>query len=202
MMKIVFFHGSMQSGGIERTISLLSNLYCKRGEVPDARLLMIGEGSQCPQLEVLITAYHLEDSVTLLGFRKNPFAYLAKSALYVLSSYTEGFPNALVEGMTFPPAVAVDCKSGPREILSDGAIDHVCKGFEEADYGILVQPSEKREFCEALTENDRSLADAILSVLTDPVKSKVLQEKAQSRVEAFSYAAYRKALLSLLEGIY
>lgn len=170
-----------------------------RDQVFDAQLLMIGEGSLRPQLEALVKAYHLQNSVTLLGFRKNPFAYLEKSSLYVLSSYSEGFPNALVEGMAFLPAVAVDCKTGPREILSDGPVSYVCRGWEEADYGVLVQQAETRAFNEMLTEDDRVLADAMLSVLMDPAKTKALQAKAQSRVAAFSYEAYRKTLEAMLE---
>lgn len=173
-----------------------------RAQIPDAQLLMIGEGALRPQLEALVEIYHLQDSVSLIGFRKNPFAYLAKSKIYVLSSYSEGFPNALVEGMTFLPAVAVDCKTGPREILSDGPMDRVCVGCEEADYGVLVQPAGKREFCEKLTLDDHILADAILLVLQDPKRSKNYQKKAQARVQVFSYEAYRKALLRFLEGIY
>lgn len=168
-------------------------------QVPEAQLLIIGEGAERPKLESLIAAYHTEDSVTLMGFRKNPFAYLSKSSLYVLSSYSEGFPNALVEGMTFLPAVSVDCKTGPREILSNGDITRVCKRWEEADYGILVPPAEKREFCADLTDDDHILAEAIISVLTDPVKAKALQEKAQSRVKAFSYEAYRENLMKIFE---
>ena len=168
-------------------------------EIPDAQLLLIGEGSQRTQLVKLIKYHSLEICVTLLGFRKNPFAYLSKSSLYVLSSYAEGFPNSLVEAMTFLPVVAVDCKSGPREILSDGPMELVCEGWEEVDYGILVQPTRNRSFSETLIEEDRILAEAMLSVLTDPEKTKTLQEKAKYRAQAFSHEAYRMNLMKILE---
>ena len=168
--------------------------------MPDAQLLIIGEGSLRQKLDNLISLYDLESCVTLLGFRKTPFSYLAKSALYVLSSYSEGFPNALVEGMTFLPAVAVDCKSGPREILSDGPVDRVCQSWEEVEYGILVKPAEKREFSYELTDDDHFLANAILSILSDPVKARNLQSKARLRAEVFSYETYRQNLIKIFEG--
>lgn len=168
-------------------------------QILDAQLLIIGEGCQRAQLESLVKAYHLENCVTLIGFRNNPFAYLAKSSLYVMSSYSEGFPNALVEGMVFLPTISVDCKTGPREILCNGPIENVTVGWEEVNYGILVQPAKNREFCQELTQDDRCLADAIISVLLDNVKAKELQAKAQSRVAEYSYEVYRKTLSEILE---
>lgn len=192
----VVAHGRLEE--VKNYPRLIKAFSLVREKIADAQLLIIGEGSQRKPLEDLISTYRLQDCATLIGFRKNPFAYLAKSTLYVLSSYSEGFPNALVEGMTFLPAVAVDCKTGPREILSDGPVDRICRGWEDADYGVLVQPADRREFCQALTEDDRILADAILWVLTNPQKAKVFQSKAQLRVEAFSYATYRKNIQKLL----
>ena len=170
-----------------------------RAQISDAQLLIIGEGPERQRLEQLISTYHLEDCVTLPGFRGNPFAYLAKASLYVLSSYSEGFPNALVEGMTFLPAVAVDCKTGPREILSDGPCDRICRGWEEAEHGILVQPAADRVFCPDLTEDDRLLAEAMLAVLSDPQKANTLKKKAENRVKDFSYEMYGKRLVEILE---
>ena len=196
-LNTIVTHGRLEE--VKNYPRLIKAFSLVQGKVPNSQLLIIGEGSLRPKLEVLIKAYHLENSVTLLGFRKNPFSYLANSALYVLSSYSEGFPNALVEGMTFLPTVAVDCKTGPREILSDGPADCVSIGWEDAKYGVLVQPAEIRKFYETLTEDDHILADAILSILKNPAKAKNMKEKAQSRVEDFSYTAYREALINLFE---
>lgn len=191
-------HGRLEE--VKNYPRLIKAFYLVKKALPDAQLLIIGEGSLRQKLDNLISLYDLESCVTLLGFRKTPFSYLAKSALYVLSSYSEGFPNALVEGMTFLPAVAVDCKSGPREILSDGPVDRVCQSWEEVEYGVLVQPAEKREFCDELTDDDHFLANAILSILSDPVKARNLQSKARLRAEVFSYETYRQNLIKIFEG--
>lgn len=168
--------------------------------IPDAQLLIIGEGEQRKQLEKLINAYGLDSSVTLLGFRQNPFAYLAKSSLYVLPSYSEGFPNSLVEGMVFLPTISVDCKSGPREILSNAPIDTVAQGVEYADYGILVQPAMDRVFRQEITQDDKLLAQAMLAVLTNEELAAKMKNAAHERAQEFSCERYKKRLIEILEG--
>lgn len=180
----------------QRLIKAFSNVV---RQLPDAQLLIIGEGSMRSDLETLIQKYDLANCVTLLGFRENPFAYLSKASVYALTSYTEGFPNALVEAMFFLPVVSVDCNSGPREILSDGSIDCVCAGIEEADHGILISPAKKQEWNPNLTEDDQILADAILSVLNNPQKQQCMKEKARLRAEQFSCDSYRDKLIQILE---
>lgn len=170
-----------------------------RQELPDAQLLILGEGSERTRLEALICALGLQESVSMPGFQENPFAYLAKSSLYVLSSYSEGFPNALVEGMTFLPAVAVDCRTGPREIFSDGPCSRTCTGVEEADYGLLVPPATDRLWHDEITADDRILAEAMLRVLKDPALSQRLKTAAQTRAAEFSCERYRAKLIELLE---
>lgn len=168
-------------------------------QIPDAQLLIIGEGEMRAYLEGLIIQYDLTNQVTLLGFRKNPFAYLSRAAVYALTSYTEGFPNSMVEAMFFLPVISVDCKSGPREILSDGSIDCVCSDIEEADYGILIPPAKTQERNSALTDEDKILADALLSILKDPEKHRLMKGQARLRANQFSYDNYRDKLIQVLE---
>jgi glycosyltransferase involved in cell wall biosynthesis len=85
------------------------------------RLAILGEGAERPHLESLIKELNLEGSVKLYGHVRNPFAYLQRAALFVLSSRFEGSPNVLIEALALGvPAVATDCHSGPREILGAG----------------------------------------------------------------------------------
>lgn len=169
-------------------------------QIPDTQLLIIGEGALRPKLESLIERYGLSGCTALPGFRTNPFSYLRRCSLYVLPSYFEGFPNALVEGMCFLPAVAADCKSGPREILSSGPVDAVCGGIEEADYGILIRPSDESEgWIEEITEDDRILAKAILRLLRDPRKSGEYQKRALERAREFSFERFHENIARVLE---
>jgi len=86
-----------------------------------ARLMILGEGEERPKLEALIQELSLDDDVSLPGFVDNPYAYMARSAVFVLSSAWEGLPTVLIEAMAVgTPVVATDCPSGPAEILEGG----------------------------------------------------------------------------------
>lgn len=86
-----------------------------------ARLLILGEGIDRPALEALVNQLGLEDDVALPGFVENPYAYMSRASLYVLSSRWEGLPTVLIEALYCgPPVIATDCPSGPNEILADG----------------------------------------------------------------------------------
>ncbi len=55
------------------------------------------------------------------GFVTNPFAYMARAAVFVLSSAWEGMPGVLIQALACgAPVVATDCESGPREVLQNG----------------------------------------------------------------------------------
>lgn len=87
-----------------------------------ARLLILGEGELRDALEQLILSCGLTcDDVQLHGFVANPYAYLARANLFVLSSQWEGLPGALIEAMACgTPVVSTNCPSGPDEILEGG----------------------------------------------------------------------------------
>jgi glycosyltransferase involved in cell wall biosynthesis len=86
-----------------------------------ARLVLLGEGSERRALEALVVELGLEGEVRLPGFVANPFAYMARAGVFVLSSAWEGMPGALIQALACGvPVVATDCESGPREILGAG----------------------------------------------------------------------------------
>ena len=61
--------------------------------------------------------------VAFPGFRDNAMAYMAHSALFVLSSAWEGLPTVLIEALAAGTrVVSTDCPSGPREILQSGRL--------------------------------------------------------------------------------
>jgi glycosyltransferase involved in cell wall biosynthesis len=88
-----------------------------------ARLIILGEGEDRPGLEALIAELGVRDDVSLPGFRDSAPAYMARSALFVLSSAWEGLPTVLIEAMAAgTTVVSTDCPSGPREILQEGRL--------------------------------------------------------------------------------
>lgn len=87
----------------------------------DAKLLILGEGSQRQELEALIESLGLSGRVQLIGRVDNPLAYFAKAQVFALSSLVEGMPNVLVEAMMCGcTPVATNCATGPRELLEGG----------------------------------------------------------------------------------
>ena len=88
-----------------------------------ARLLILGDGADRDGLLALARDLGVSDTVDLPGFRDNPYAFMARAAVFVLSSRWEGSPNVLTEALALGiPVVATDCPSGPREILRGGAV--------------------------------------------------------------------------------
>ena len=82
------------------------------------RLVILGEGPMRDELEDRVRRLELEDCVSLPGWVENPYAFMSRAALFVLSSRHEGFPGALVEALACGcPAVSTDCPAGPSEIL-------------------------------------------------------------------------------------
>lgn len=89
----------------------------------DLRLLILGEGPDRGTLSAEVDALGLSDRVLLAGFDDNPFRYMARADLFVLSSAWEGLPGVLIQAMACgTPVVSTDCPSGPREVLDGGRL--------------------------------------------------------------------------------
>jgi len=88
----------------------------------EARLLILGEGSERERLTGMVAEMGLTVDVSMPGFVANPAAYMARAAVFAMSSNWEGMPVAQMEALTLgTPVVSTDCPSGPAEILADGA---------------------------------------------------------------------------------
>ncbi len=105
--------------GFDTLLAAFARVHAKRA----CRLVILGEGRL--RGELLRQAQHLgiSGAFALPGFDPNPYRYLARAAVFVLSSRWEGSPNALTEALAIGvPVVATDCPSGPREILLGGEV--------------------------------------------------------------------------------
>ena len=72
------------------------------------KLIIIGEGSLRSLLLDEIKHLSLEDKVSLVGMKKNPYPYMKQASLCVVSSHLEGFPNVLLEMLACNPRVIVN----------------------------------------------------------------------------------------------
>ena len=84
------------------------------------RLIIVGDGVERQKLLSLLKDLGIESYVKLTGFKDNPYAYMSRADIFVLSSLYEGFPNVLIEAMICGcPVVSTDCRSGPNEIIKN-----------------------------------------------------------------------------------
>jgi glycosyltransferase involved in cell wall biosynthesis len=100
--------------------TLLKAFALVRKEI-DSRLVILGEGEERKNLEKLAKELGIEGYLWMPGFVDNPYKYMSKASVFVLSSIYEGLPTVLIEALALGcQVVSTDCKSGPREILDDG----------------------------------------------------------------------------------
>jgi glycosyltransferase involved in cell wall biosynthesis len=101
--------------------TLLSSFAEVRAQRP-ARLVILGEGNERGALEALAKRLGVQADVRLCGYDHNPFRYMSRSAVFVLSSIFEGLPGALIQAMACGcRVISTDCPGGSREVLADGA---------------------------------------------------------------------------------
>jgi len=117
----------------------LLRAFARLRERIECRLVILGEGKERAHLETLASALGVSEYVDLPGYAPNPFCYMRRASLFVLSSVWEGSPNVLIEALAAgTPVVSTDCDNGPREILADGR------------YGILVPVGDPDALAEAM----------------------------------------------------
>ncbi|MFZ1527339.1 MAG: glycosyltransferase [Ferruginibacter sp.] len=114
-------------------------------ELPMAKLFIVGIGPDEAILKKLVAVLHLEDSVIFLGYQENPYAYIDKCDLFVLSSDYEGFGNVVVEALaTGTNVVSTDCPSGPAEILNHGEYGFLSPVADEEKLALKIKEAIAR----------------------------------------------------------
>lgn len=158
----------------EKDFSTLIRAFGRVRQERTCRLMILGEGPLQPELESLIAEFGLSASVSLPGFCANPFAYMKRASLFVMSSAWEGSGNVLVEALALGiPSVSTDCPYGPRETLADGK------------YGPLVPVGDHE-----------ALARAMLQTMNNPLPSDFLRQAVTEFTIEYSAQRYLDVLFS------
>jgi len=81
-------------------------------------LVILGDGPLREQLNIKAKMLNISNRVTMPGTVNNVDEWLARASIFVLSSISEGYPNALIEAMAAGLAcISFDCNAGPRDII-------------------------------------------------------------------------------------
>lgn len=141
-------------------------------------IYILGIGEEQKQLEAQAAKLGVSDSFRFLGFKDNPYSYVARCDLYVCSSRREGFSTAVTESLIVgTPVVSTDC-SGARELLG-----------EHDEFGIVVENSEEGIYA------------GMKRMLTDPEMLRHYKEKAAQRGEKFSREETVLAVERMMESL-
>ena len=164
----------------QKNFPLLLDAFARVRQQRDVRLVLLGgnvtSDNQRRLREALIAQARrlgVEADFDMPGFVANPFAYLSRAAVFVLSSDHEGFGNVLVEALLCGcQVVSTDCPSGPAEILDNGK------------YGELVPVGDAGK-----------LADAICRTLDAPRDKDMLRARGNEFSVEKAVDNYRRILL-------
>ena len=164
----------------ERLLRCISRL---KEQIPNIGCVIIGSGERYEYLKGLVSKLDITENVLFIPFTNNPFKYVYRSKLYVSTSEREGFGNTIIEAMICGlPIIAVDCLSGPREIIANRC-DYGSESFNETicSRGILI-PLEK---------NDKTmiLDKVILRVISDERLKEEITRDVKSYIETLSTAS-------------
>ncbi|CEP81822.1 glycosyltransferase [Paraclostridium sordellii] len=171
---------------------------------PNTKLLIIGHGEKEIELRMLTKELGIDKNVVFLGGQDNPYKFMKHANLYVVSSLTEGFPNAMVEAMSVGlPILAVDCKSGPREILSECDINKESRELEMCEFGVIIPEVSKslNYDSDTIEKCDYEIANAINYYLDDSNLREFYSKKAYERAKQFTYSKFKSNLIEIFEEL-
>ena len=94
----------------------------------DCDIVLMGDGKNKNLLIEYAKKNNFNKNFFIFNFKKNPFPYLLKSDLFILTSNYEGLPNVLIESMSLnKPIISTNSPTGPREILLNGKAGFLVK---------------------------------------------------------------------------
>lgn len=163
-----------ESKGYDRMLRIIKRL---RDEGYPVHLYILGIGPQQQTLEKYIRAQKLMDTVTLLGYRTNPYKYVAKCDLFICASFAEGFSTAATEALILGTPVCTVEVSGMLEMLGENdEYGIITPNSEEALYGgikrLLDDSALLNHYTEAAAERGQSFGTentvrAVVRMLTE-----------------------------------
>lgn len=152
------------------------------------KLVIAGEGPDRDALTALAEECGVAGRVVLPGFASNPYPLMRGADFFVLSSISEGFPNAMVEAMALGiPIVATNCPSAPAQILAEAPRETI-SGVTQARHGVLTPVGDVGAMARAL------------GLMAAPEMRQSYGKKAAARARDFSPAASKNAYWNVMRA--
>lgn len=104
---------------------------------PNIQYIICGEGDEYGSLIKLVSELNICNQIHFLGFRMDVLEIMAVSDAFVMPSFREGVPRALLEAMDLGLPCVASRTRGIMDLIEDGVNGYLCK------------PHEKQEFVEA-----------------------------------------------------
>jgi len=161
--------------GYVRLLEIINSLINENIKI---HLYLLGKGELENKYYKFINEYDLNNYVTILGFKDNPYKYVRNCDLFVCSSYQEGYSTAVTESLIVGTPVVTTLCSGMEEML--GANN---------EYGLITENSEE------------ALYQGMKRMLTEPGLLQHYKEKAIERGKYFSMEKTVKAVEELLDNL-
>ena len=147
---------------------------------PSWNLVFLGQGEELKSLTKMVEIYNLEEKIFFLGRAGNLHEWYERADLFVLNSRVEGFPNSLLEAMSYGvPCISADCETGPRDIIKDKI------------NGFLVPVNENKSYLE----------EAMSVLMSDVETRKSLSLKALDSSRTYSVTRIGRQWDNLIKSI-
>ncbi len=173
--------------------------------IPEAKLIILGQGEKREYLQQLINDLNLGENVKLWGYKSNPYPYLAEADVFAFPSIYEGLGNILIECMACElPIISTDCKFGPKELLDpDADLNSYAEEIRHGKYGILVPPMTGKEYTasDPLQQSEKYLSDAIIEMLSNNVLREHYKVAARERGKDFLPSEITRQWLEVLKNM-
>lgn len=161
--------------GFDRLLRVTKRLHEDKYPI---HLYLLGVGPQQKELEQFIEDNSLDDVVSLLGYKTNPYKYVAKCSLFVCSSFSEGFSTAVTESLIVGTPICTVDVSGMKELLG-----------ENNEFGVVTENTEE------------ALYQGIKELVSNPEILNSYRSKAEARGKIFNTSSTVKAVEEFFQSL-
>lgn len=197
---------------VQKNLVALLRVFALMQGKTDAKLVLVGDGElrqilldECRKLK--LRTYNSWEGmqvrndvdVYFIGYKPNPYRYIAKATLYAMTSGWEGFPLSLCEAMACGlPVVSTDCFTGPKEILApDDLKTEATTKLIKGKYGYLlplINPDSKQDV--------DYWSNSLQKILANPDEMKFVAAEGKKRIADFNINETIRLTIQAIESIH